>query len=275
MWGFYKAVLLHGLANTPAVVSGNWVGAGASVFIFAVTFLNRVKQQRSYKDAKTRRERLAATREHWKENAWHGVKWTGIVWIGLFLISLTKTVYADHLAVVADNARLAQRVRSLETSMGQLAAKNEALEQENKQLASLRTPFQEPKDSLRRRTVNLADEYANWLVGSLEDKSKPPDAFPSSADPNPSEERKAAIRKSQEFYRSIEDYYFKHFKERFVGIVREYNSKGVKTGFLENDFSQRRPYIPPAGSVMEGMDPLSQFRDLAFHVDARDHLIVF
>jgi len=111
------------------------------------------------------------------------------------------------------------------------------------------------------------------LIERLEDKNKPQDAFPNSADPNPSEERKRQIAASQAYYRGIEEYYSKHFKDRFVGIVKEYNAKGVGTGYLESDF-QRVPYIPQIGSVMEGLDTISRFLDLAYHVDARDHLIV-
>jgi hypothetical protein len=62
-----------------------------------------------------------------------------------------------------------------------------------------------------------------------------------------------------------------------VGIAKEYESKGVRVRFLENDFKQRVPGVMAIGSDWEGssMDELSQFRDLAYRVDARDHLIVF
>jgi len=133
----------------------------------------------------------------------------------------------------------------------------------------------EPLDSLRRRTCKLADEFTVYLVGMQENKNKPPDAFPNSTDPNPSEGRKKEIEASQAYYRGIEDYYAKHFRDRFVGIVKEYENRGVRVGFLANDFTQRVPYIPSPGSVMDGLDEISRFRDLAYHVDARDHLIVF
>jgi hypothetical protein len=143
----------------------------------------------------------------------------------------------------------------------------------NAKLAAYTLP--EAPDSLRRRTFKLADEFSMYLVSMLENKNKPPDAFPNSADPNPSEERKKEIQASQAYYRGIEDYYAKHFRDRFVGIVKEYENRGVRTGFLANDFAQRVPYIPQLGSVMDGLDEISRFRDLAYHVDARDHLITF
>jgi len=137
--------------------------------------------------------------------------------------------------------------------------------------------FNEPEepDSLRRRTFKLADEYTAYWESIQEDKNRPPDAFPNSADPNPSDERKKAIQASQSYWRGIEARYTEHFKDQFVGIVKEYEYKGVRTGWLANDFARQMPQIAPPESAMEGMDQISQFRDLAYHVDAKDHLITF
>lgn len=62
-----------------------------------------------------------------------------------------------------------------------------------------------------------------------------------------------------------------------VGIVREYVAKGVKTGTLEADLKNQAPYFVPEGSFMEvnGGDVLSRFRELAWHVDSHDALVVF
>jgi hypothetical protein len=109
----------------------------------------------------------------------------------------------------------------------QINSLNAALQAEKQENANLR-PFKEPSDSLRRRTFKLADEFTMYLASMLESKNKPPDTFPNSADPNPSEERKKAIQASQNYYRGIEDYYSKHFKDRFVGIVKEYGERYVK-----------------------------------------------
>jgi len=133
----------------------------------------------------------------------------------------------------------------------------------------------EPKDSLRRRTMRVADELYDYLKKRA--AGQPPVTIPDSSDPNPSEERKKAIHLYQQYAQETEDYYLKHFKDRMVGIVKEYESKGVPTHYLENDFRQRVPGVMAVGSVWEGssMDDLSQFRNLAYRVDARDHLIVF
>jgi len=140
------------------------------------------------------------------------------------------------------------------------------------QLASLREP--EAPDSLRRRTMKLADEWTAYLMKKLSDKDKPPDAFPNSANPNPSEEQQKAIQKSQEFYRGIDQYYVAHFRGRFIGIVEEYKNVGVDVHFLDSAFAQFTPYLPPVGSVGEDNSILHLFRELAYHVDAKGHLIV-
>ena len=90
-----------------------------------------------------------------------------------------------------------------------------------------------------------------------------------------SEERKKAIEQSRAYYKTIEDYYIRHFRDRFVGMIREYNWKGVRTGNFEIDFDNRVPSVAEQGSFFESFDDLSRFRDLAYHVDAEDHLITF
>jgi hypothetical protein len=132
----------------------------------------------------------------------------------------------------------------------------------------------EAPDSLRRRTAKAADDLYKYLIKRTEGRPLP-DAWPNSSEPDPPPERREAIKRSQNYARETEDYYMKHFKDRMVGIIKEYESIGVPTRYLENDFKQRIPGIAEAGSVWEGMDDLSRFRELAYRVDAKNHLIVF
>ena len=158
----------------------------------------------------------------------------------------------------------------------QLGIRNNALDSEleqEKQKSTNARPFREPSDSLRKRTMRAADELHEYLEKRAE--GRPPDAWPNSNEPVPSPERKAAIKLSQSYAQETQDYYMKHFKDRLMGIVKEYESIGVPTRYLENDFKQRVPGIAEAGSAWEGMDDLSRFRELAYRVDARNHLIVF
>jgi hypothetical protein len=131
----------------------------------------------------------------------------------------------------------------------------------------------ESKNSLRRRTMHLADEVYQFVVERVQ--HHPPSAYPDSSDPNPSAERKQAIKLSQEYDQETQNQYMRRYRDRMIGIVREYDAKGVRTRYLENDFKQRVPGIAFIGSDWENspMDELSQFRDLAYHVDASDNAI--
>lgn len=133
----------------------------------------------------------------------------------------------------------------------------------------------EPPDSLRRRTISLADGYYAYVENRAQ--KHPPYAYPNSSDPSPSEERKKLIQNCQNYDQETQDYYMRHFKDRMVGIIREFDAKGVRTGYLGNSLAQRPPTVAQPGSMWELSqgDDLSQFRNLAYHVDAKDNLITF
>jgi hypothetical protein len=131
----------------------------------------------------------------------------------------------------------------------------------------------ESPTSLRRRTMKLANEVSDFLRGRYE--AHPPFAYPNSNDPNPSEERKAAIKKAEKYDQETTDEYMRKYKDRAVGIISEYRAKGVSVGFLGQSFSQRVPVWAIPGSMWEDnpQNELVQFRELAFHVDGKDELI--
>jgi len=129
----------------------------------------------------------------------------------------------------------------------------------------------EPRDSLRRRTLRLADEYTEFFITSQE--NGPPVAIPTTPEPPPSEEQKKARQIYRDYWRGIENRYSTVFKQRFVGILKEYENKGIKIGIWENDFTERLPGTSQPYTFMQ-MDDIPRFRELAYHVDARDHLIV-
>jgi hypothetical protein len=137
-------------------------------------------------------------------------------------------------------------------------------------------PPKEPENSLRRRTMQVANEAENYLVSRANDPNRPPFAIPDSSNPDPSDEQKRAIEKYRAYEQETYNYYFSHYKERMVGIVKEYEQKGVRTGSLESDLSQRPPILVIPGSVAQFtyMDDLYQFRELAYHVNADGDLTV-
>jgi hypothetical protein len=132
----------------------------------------------------------------------------------------------------------------------------------------------ESPDSLRRRTMKIADELSKFLT--MRQQNHPPNAYPDSRDPNPSEERKAAIKKCQDYDQQTQDLYARIYRDRLVGIIREYHVKGIATGFLESSAMQRVPYAAIPGSIIEGTpnDELWMLRNLAYRVDAKDNSVV-
>jgi hypothetical protein len=192
-----------------------------------------------------------------------------LIWLLLFSLNTVYTIYMDHTKLVLENQSLAREKTSNVAEVGSLRTENEHLAEQLRSLNEI-----EPPDSLRRRTFKLADEYYKYAMKRME--RHPPAAYPDSSDPNPSEERKKPIQVSRSYDQETEEYYLKHFKDRMVGIIKEYDAKGVRTGYLEPGLVQRPPGVVLPGSAWEGsqMDELAQFRELAYHVDAKDRLIV-
>jgi hypothetical protein len=191
-------------------------------------------------------------------------------WILIYSANVVYTIYDHHQAVVRNNQALATRLASEDSELLHLKT---SLQMDEDKLKAVVAP--EPADSLRRRTIMVVDEWRAYLEKRAE--TRPTVAVPNFNDPNPSEETKKAIQKWQTYSRETAEYYAKHFRGRFLGIIREYESKGVPTHYLESNFGQFVPDLLPAGSAWEdsSMDFLGQFRDLAYRVDARDHLITF
>jgi hypothetical protein len=131
----------------------------------------------------------------------------------------------------------------------------------------------ESPNSLRHRTNQVADEIQKYL--ELRDQAHPPRVYPDSRIPNPDDDLKKSIKTSQDYDRDTQEYFLKHFKDRMVGILKEYDAKGVTVGYLI--FSADRGYLNVAkqGAPIEDMcfDDLKKFRELAYHVDAAGNLI--
>lgn len=277
MGTFYREILSRALQDTPSVVSENWVTVLVSVVIFAWGFINRARGQSAYHNAKTRGEKVSAMASHWRQSAWSGIRIVLWVWCGLFLVSTLKTIYAEHDGLKQQIARQDQLIARLQSQPQQaridfLTRQNEDLQ---KQIDRLK-PKTEPRNSLRRRTMQLADEMQTYLLARYQNSNQPPFAVPDSSVPNPTDEQKRAIERYRSYQQETWDYYSEHYRDRMIGIIREYQAKGVKTGWLENDANQRPPVIAMPGSVMAGtiQDDLYQFRELAYHVDGEGNLIV-
>lgn len=131
-----------------------------------------------------------------------------------------------------------------------------------------RVEVPEPLDSLRRRTVKTADELSLFW-------SKRPTPLQPIQNPNTEEERKRNAAWDQ-YWREVETIYSREYKNRVLGIIREFKVKGVPTGFLEAGAENHSFGASPfnaIGSPICYQDELCQFRELAYHVNARDQMI--
>ena len=181
-----------------------------------------------------------------------------IGYVFLFGVSVITTIYGDHTDLVKRNTALTTENHSLRQ---QLANPVPVVEPE------------EPKNSLRRRTLALvSDLYIFWV-----DRPAPPSPQPN-AQADPDKERVAT---SQKYWRETQvAYSIANFNQRVLGIVREYKAKGISTGYLEQGAEQPERLI--GAGYYGGFDlqncesyanELCQIRELAYHVDAHDQAI--
>lgn len=133
--------------------------------------------------------------------------------------------------------------------------------------------WKESPYSLRRRTIKLADELYDFL--RERQVNHPPYAYPDSSNPNPTPEKQNAIKICVAYDQETSDKYMRQYSDQLVGIIKEYEAKGVPTMWLENAAKQRvlytgnfqGPWMPNPN------DELYQFRSLAYRVDGRDNRI--
>lgn len=107
---------------------------------------------------------------------------------------------------------------------------------------------------------------------------QPPQQAVSNASTDEDRKRNAAW---DQYWREAKAAYLEaEYRQRLVGIVREYQNKGVDTGFMERAFDQpdRLVGATPFGgwqldSCMQYMNELCQLRELSFRVNAIDERI--
>ena len=90
-------------------------------------------------------------------------------------------------------ARVIEEKRQFSININNLAAELGEEKQKIKALSQRVATVREPKNSLRRRTMQLADEMQKYFLNRANDPNRPPFAVPNLNDPNPSEEQKRAI----------------------------------------------------------------------------------
>src|ERR1022692_3170006 len=130
----------------------------------------------------------------------------------------------------------------------------------------------EPKESLRHKTKEMADTALHYLEERV--AQHPPFAYPDSRDANPTDEQRQKIAVCQKYDGETWNYYHDNFMAQMVAIVKEYKARGVDTGFLETGLTQHLPWFGAPGVVSiadaECMQDLCKFKELEYHVDAKD-----
>jgi hypothetical protein len=139
---------------------------------------------------------------------------------------------------------------------------------------SLPVAFVEPKGSLRRRTMRLVHEL-NGFWGK-----RPTPVQQPIHNPQTEEDRQRNVAWDKYWRDAKTAYLNADYRQRLVGIVREYKNKGVETGFMEQSFDQPERLVGAApfggwqlDNCTQYMNELCQLRELTFHVDAHDQRI--
>src|SRR5260370_21695528 len=241
--------------GAPMIVSSNWAAYLISgvivVFNFAWTFFSD--------STSPWRERMREVLKSKKKDALRGAIMLAIFWGILFSASFVHVLYEDRVSL---NAAMNEK-KTLQDQNEGLARKNEELQKY--------LPTAESVDSLRRRTVRLANEYSDFWV------KNPGPPYPSVQNPVTEQDIKRQ-KVWDEYWRRVTAVYDRKYKDRIIGTIREYKTKGIPTGYLEaaaenhvfaaSPFSQTGFLVPTCSQ-----DELCQFRELAYHVDAKDQMI--
>lgn len=194
---------------------------------------------------------------------------TVILYGPTFIRKGIDTAYYDHQLLVADNKRLKAEGNQFKTKADRVAELEQQIETLKGKAPKANT--KESPNSLRRRTIKVVNDIN--LFWSRRPLPQQPVQNPST-----DEERQRNTKWDQYWHEANAAYANAGFRERILGIVRQYKIKGVDTGFLEQAAEQ--PERMFGGFFSGGNDcsryqsELCQLRELAYHVDDQDNAII-
>jgi hypothetical protein len=122
----------------------------------------------------------------------------------------------------------------------------------------------EPKNSLRRRVMQLAAELESLV---REQNAVLPTQEESQA--MTAEQKEAASRAFQEATKKTDTLYMSNFRSRTVGIIAELKSKGLLTEYWDG------PLEKGAEFRMLGGGEIHRLQEVAYHLDGRDGVVRF
>jgi len=162
---FYYKIFRQALADTPGLVSSNWLAILMSVVILGTVFLIKIQRQQSYREATTRREKLAAMRDQWKQNLRDSFLVTLAAWTLLFAMSLAKTLYTDHRDVTLEASTHEKERDAARDENGHLRNKVGELENEVRHLKE--SPAANRRDDSKQFATEAARRNIQKRLGEL------------------------------------------------------------------------------------------------------------
>jgi hypothetical protein len=110
------------------------------------------------------------------------------------------------------------------------------------------TPYKEPKNSLRRRTVQLANDLDAFLAER-------------------SAKRPSNTEDAKQFDQATINIYVDLYKSRTVGLLQELRARGLDVGLLDAPGAAQSRFLIP--------DETRQLRDLAYRLDDKGNMVHF
>lgn len=251
------------------IVSSNWAFYVISAFLLVFNSAWRfvVESKLPW------RERLREVSKSSRRDVLRGTAKLVIFWAILLSASFINVLHEDR----SSWEKSLQDNRQLQSDNQQLRNDYKALDAQNRSLQSQLTGlvFKESPNSLRRRTVRLADKIYSFLEGRYEHHPVPYARRSRTNQPEPDAEREKLVKANEDYDEATRSTYVTKYSEQAIGIIEEYRAKGVSIGHLEDYMKLYAPSFNPPESINYGdpSDSLFWFRCLAYRVDATDNKI--
>jgi len=216
----------------------------------------------------------------WKEFKEHLIANILIAFSGAFATWLLVFAW---IFIHLPSKTLSEANHNLDIAIVEKRQLSSALEQAKAQIAELTRQVQSLKQSEQRESPNSLRQRTIRLVSELNIfwSRRPTPTGQKIQNPSSDEERQRNAAWDSYWRDTTAAYTNADFRERILGIVREYKSKGIDTGYLEQGAEQPDRLIGAGafgGYALSGcgqyMNDLCQLRELAYHVDGNDQGII-
>jgi hypothetical protein len=193
-----------------------------------------------------------------RADRWLGVKkavapasrYTIAIWTMLFVVGMGRFVYKDHRDLAAANGKLSAELQEARSS--------------SLTVPPIQEPSKEPKNSLRRRVMRLADELEALLCD--QNAALPTEQQLQRMTP---EQKGVSNHTFEEATKKTTAVYLDKFRSRTVGIIAELKAKGLLTEYWDGPLEKGAEFRMLLG------DEIRRLRELAYHLDGQDRVVRF